>query len=163
MNIYERSINKQGSSDTVYLGTILMCCLWVNTVATDAILAISFSSSLTVIWLPTWIICLKMRSVNLKVIKICILKALWVCIQIHSFLPACNRGLFSNGLSLPNYFENQSFSICFFFNLFVCLFVFREGKGGKKRGREISVCGCLSRGPHWGPGLQPRHVSWLRI
>ena len=29
------------------------------------------------------------------------------------------------------------------------------------RGRETSVCGCLSCGPHWGPGLQPRHVPLL--
>ena len=25
------------------------------------------------------------------------------------------------------------------------------------------MCGCLSHGPHWGPGLQPRHVPWLGI
>ena len=25
------------------------------------------------------------------------------------------------------------------------------------------MCGCLLRGPHWGPGLQPRHVPWLGI
>ena len=25
------------------------------------------------------------------------------------------------------------------------------------------MCGCLSRGPHWGPGPQPRHVPWLGI
>ena len=25
------------------------------------------------------------------------------------------------------------------------------------------MCGCLSCTPSWGPGLQPRHVSWLRI
>ena len=47
----------------------------------------------------------------------------------------------------------------FFLRLY--LFIFREGKGGRKR--EISMCGCLSRGPHWGPGPQPRHMSWLGI
>ena len=26
------------------------------------------------------------------------------------------------------------------------------------RGREISVCGCLSHAPYWGPGPQPRYV-----
>ena len=36
------------------------------------------------------------------------------------------------------------------FNLF-----FREGKGGRKRGRETSVYGCLSRVPCWGPGRNP--------
>ena len=25
------------------------------------------------------------------------------------------------------------------------------------------MCGCLSRTPYWGPGLQPRHVPWLGI
>ena len=25
------------------------------------------------------------------------------------------------------------------------------------------MCGCLSKTPYWGPGLQPRHVSWLGI
>ena len=43
------------------------------------------------------------------------------------------------------------------------LFIFRErGKEGE-RGKERSMCGCLSCGPHWGPGLQPRHVPWLGI
>ena len=55
--------------------------------------------------------------------------------------------------------------------LFVCLFVclsflfylFLEGKGGRKRGRETSLCGCLSCGPHWGSVPQPRHVPRLGI
>ena len=25
------------------------------------------------------------------------------------------------------------------------------------------MCACLSCAPKWGPGLQPRHVPWLRI
>ena len=52
--------------------------------------------------------------------------------------------------------------VLIFLKGFTYLF-FREGKGGEKRGRETSTCGCLSRGPHWGPGLQPRHVPWLGI
>ena len=40
------------------------------------------------------------------------------------------------------------------------LFIFREGKGRRKRGRETSLCGCRQSAPHWGPGLQPRHVPW---
>ena len=36
-------------------------------------------------------------------------------------------------------------------------------KGGTKRGREASMCGCLSQGPNWGPGLQPRQVLRLGI
>ena len=39
--------------------------------------------------------------------------------------------------------------------------MFRER--GREEEREISMCGCLSCGPHWGPGLQPRHVPGLGI
>ena len=53
------------------------------------------------------------------------------------------------------------FKILFFLNFsffrdFIYLFLDR-GKG-KEKGRETSMCGCLSRAPYWGPGLQPRHV-----
>ena len=41
----------------------------------------------------------------------------------------------------------------FFFNLFI----FREGKGGRKRGKEISI-GWLSHTPNWGLGPQFRDV-----
>ena len=44
-----------------------------------------------------------------------------------------------------------------YFLRFIYLF-FREGKGGRKRGRETSMCGCLLWAPYWGPGSQPRHV-----
>ena len=38
------------------------------------------------------------------------------------------------------------------------------GQGKERyRGKETSICGCLSRGLHWAPGPQPRHVSWLGI
>ena len=43
------------------------------------------------------------------------------------------------------------------------LFIFRQRGGEGERGREISICGCLLHAPYWGPGLQPRHVSWLGI
>ena len=39
----------------------------------------------------------------------------------------------------------------------------RNRKRRRKRRRETSMCGCLSVAPHWGPGLQPRHVPWLGI
>ena len=45
---------------------------------------------------------------------------------------------------------------------FIYLFLGRE-EGRKKRGRETSMCGCLSPAPHWGPGPQPRPVPWLGI
>ena len=38
----------------------------------------------------------------------------------------------------------------------IYLFVFRERVREGERGRETSMCGCLSRAPNWGPGLQPR-------
>ena len=38
-----------------------------------------------------------------------------------------------------------------------------EGKEKERERRETSLCGCPSRVPNWGPGLQPRHVPWLGI
>ena len=49
----------------------------------------------------------------------------------------------------------------FFFFLRFYLFILREEKGRRKRGRETSMCGCLSHAPYWGPGPQPRNVPWL--
>ena len=43
-----------------------------------------------------------------------------------------------------------------FFLNFISLFL--ERRKGRERGRETSVCGCLSCTPYWGPGWQPRHV-----
>ena len=48
-----------------------------------------------------------------------------------------------------------------FFKDFIYLLL--EGKGRRKRGRETSMCGCLSCTPFWGSGPQTRHVSWLGI
>ena len=44
-----------------------------------------------------------------------------------------------------------------FFKKEIYLFIFREGKGGRKRGRETSI-DCLFFTPKWGAGPQPRHV-----
>ena len=60
------------------------------------------------------------------------------------------------------FFFKEDFIYLFIFKRFL-KFIFREGKGGRKRGREISMCGCLSRAPYWGPGPQPRHVPGLGI
>ena len=38
------------------------------------------------------------------------------------------------------------------------LFIFRERGMEGERGRETSMCGCLSHAPYWGPDPQPRHV-----
>ena len=53
------------------------------------------------------------------------------------------------------------YSIIFFKILFI--YFYTERKGERQRGGETSVCGCPSRGPHWGSGPQPRHVPWLGI
>ena len=47
--------------------------------------------------------------------------------------------------------------LLYFLKDFIYLFQ-REGKGGRKRGRETSMCGCLSRAHHCVPGLKPRLV-----
>ena len=54
------------------------------------------------------------------------------------------------------------FSLCFscvfqiFYSertsFFKILFIFREGKWRRKRGRETSMCGYFSLAPYWGPG-----------
>ena len=36
--------------------------------------------------------------------------------------------------------------------LFIYLFIFREGKGGRKRGRGTVMCSHLSCAPYWGHG-----------
>ena len=51
----------------------------------------------------------------------------------------------------------------FFFPAFKIFYLFLERGEGRERGRETSVCDCLSCTPHWGPGLQLRHVPWLGI
>ena len=63
----------------------------------------------------------------------CSLFWLWRCVEI------CQN--------LPNLYTFKVFK--------KILFIFREGKGGRKGGRETSVCGCLSCTPHWGPPCNP--------
>ena len=46
-----------------------------------------------------------------------------------------------------------------FLKYFIYLFLER-GEGRRKRGRETSMCGCLSWAPYWEPGLQPRPMPW---
>ena len=55
-----------------------------------------------------------------------------------------------------------------FIKRFIYLFIFREGKGGRKRGRETwyvreTMIHCLCHAPNWGPGPQPKYVPWLGI
>ena len=53
------------------------------------------------------------------------------------------------------------FSFCLFIIYFRRFYLFiyfqTEGKGGRKRVREASMCGCLSCAPHREPGPKPRH------
>ena len=61
---------------------------------------------------------------------------------------------------------DQGICYCLFSVSFILFFkdlFLEKGKGGRKRGRETSVCGCLSRVPYGGPGPQPRRVSWPGI
>ena len=50
----------------------------------------------------------------------------------------------------------------FIFNFLKKILFLDRGREGE-RGRETSMCGCLSCAPYWGPGPQPRHVLWLGI
>ena len=50
-----------------------------------------------------------------------------------------------------------------FLSFLKILFIFGEGEGGRKRGRDTSLCGCLLNTPYWGPSPQSRHVPWLGI
>ena len=42
--------------------------------------------------------------------------------------------------------------------LFILFYLYLERGEGRKRGRETSMCGCLSRAPYWGLGPQPGPV-----
>ena len=47
---------------------------------------------------------------------------------------------------------------CTVFFFFLRCYLFLERGEGRERGRETSMCGCLSCAPYWGPGLRPKHV-----
>ena len=57
------------------------------------------------------------------------------------------------------YTEKKMQILFYFLKIFIYLFL-KSGEG-KEKGREISMCGCLSCAPHWGPSPQPRHVPWI--
>ena len=56
--------------------------------------------------------------------------------------------------------ELLSFFLSFFLKI-LFIYFYTEGMGRSKRGRETSMCGCLSHTHYWGPGPQPRPVPWL--
>ena len=47
---------------------------------------------------------------------------------------------------------------CLRFYLFIYLFIYKDREREGERGRETSMCGCLSHASYWGPGLQHRHT-----
>ena len=60
-------------------------------------------------------------------------------------------------------YYSSVFFFCLIFKNILFIYFQREGKGRRKRGRETSMCGCLSCAPYWGPGPGPKHVPWLGI
>ena len=72
-------------------------------------------------------------------------------------------------VNIPSSFTSLSCSFSLHNSLFLChinyftllifkisfIYFWREGKEGRKRGRETKMCGCFSCGPHWGPGWHP--------
>ena len=78
---------------------------------------------------------------------------IWIYYSVLYSVPLAYVFIF---MQVPYSFDHQSF-IVWFFKDFIYLFLERGGW------RETSMCGCISRGPHWGPGPQPRHVPWLGI
>ena len=77
----------------------------------------------------------------------------------------CSRNFILIECPILNFLNIKSLEALEFFLKFLSFFLseilfiyFREGKGEGKKGRETSLCGCLSRAPHWGP-RQPRHVT----
>ena len=52
--------------------------------------------------------------------------------------------------------------MCIFEKDSIYLFLDR-GEGREKKGRETSMCGCLSHTPYWGPDLKPRQMLSLGI
>ena len=106
---------------------------------------------------------LKMGKLRLKKVKqfaeICLL----LSGRSQGGSPKKSKDLYTSKLIAKTGLESRFLCLILNFLFFNILFIycFREGKGGRKRGRETSMCGCFSRTPHWGPGLQPRHVPWL--
>ena len=80
----------------------------------------------------------------------------WVCLEHLGLHSDVSKALYEFLCA----FSSLGAETCSGFFFFKILFThfYREGKRERKRGREISMCGCLSSAPHWGPGPQPRHV-----
>ena len=75
---------------------------------------------------------------------------LWDFFFLMAFLKSV--GFLGSPLRNPN-----SYIYFYFFEDYISFFL--DGKGGRNRGRETLMCGCLSCTPYWGPDPQPRHVA----
>ena len=77
--------------------------------------------------------------------------------------PSCDSVLVFQYVNIGGNWVKGTQSVFSSFKDFI--YIFLEGKGGRKKGRETSMCerhiGCLSLLPSWGPGQQPKHVPWL--
>ena len=62
---------------------------------------------------------------------------------------------------MRKYLKEYDLIYYFFLKFLKRFYLFLERDEGKEK--EKTMCGGLSHAPYWGPGLQPRHVSWLGI
>ena len=93
------------------------------------------------------------------------LSLMYSLVQVPGNFISLLYGFLSYRQSCPvvNITDSGTFLPGVFLKKILFIYFQREGKGGRKRGRETSMCSCLSHAPYWGPGLQPRHVPWLGI
>ena len=96
-----------------------------------------------------------------------LLEQCWICSKFYKsisyyFLYITSFTWFISMHSFSLLLLQQLYGYLYFLKDFIYLFLERE-EGRRKRGREISVCGCLSRAPYWGPGLKPRLEPWLAV
>ena len=78
------------------------------------------------------------------------------CLHSLAFYVAFQIGFFHSVICIwVSSLSFQELIAHFFFFFFLRE---RERKGGRKRGREASMCGCLSCASHWGSGHQTRHM-----
>ena len=76
------------------------------------------------------------------------------CTEVH--VRRCTGFLWSQ--KFHNFSQRSIFRVLFYFLKILFIYLLERGEGKGERGRETSMCGCLSHTPNWGPGLQPRHV-----
>ena len=105
------------------------------------------------------------------------IQTVWICcFTVHSGTPTKLSNFFVKPKQHKKYFLKRTLDRTLFLSLLNCFqgfisffsfsFYFREGKRGRERGRETSVCRCLLHATHLAchpPGLPPRHVPLLRI